>query len=500
MDLTFAIFTTIIVVSIFTTIIAITRRYKRCPSDKILVIYGKVGGKKLDGSNSTSRCIHGGAAFIWPLFQDFSFLDLTPISFQVDVPSALSKQNIRLHVSSRFTVGISTEPSIMSNAAERLLGMDTKFIQGQAHDIIVGQFRQVIATMNIEEINANRDLFLTAVQHNVESELKKLGLKLLNVNIVDIKDESGYIEALGKEAASKALNDARKSVAEKDRDGAIGEANANQDKITQVSKLNSQAEVGKAEAEKEMRIRKAEAHATAIEGENKSQILINESESLKRQKIAEADAQATTSEKVQHAKALESSYDAQTKAELARAAKEKATQEANVLVNTEIEKKQVEIQAEAEAEQVRRRAKGEADAIRVRAQAEAEAIILMKEAEAKGIEAILSKQAEGLQRLVEAAGDSNSAVQFLMLDKLPAIISTQVEAIKNIKIDKVTVWDGNNGKSTPDFLTGIMKSVPPIGDVFKMVGTNMPTFLGGENTTEANSGNKNLLTESTDTK
>ncbi len=484
MDYTIAILSSIVVIAIFATIIALMKRYKKCPSDKILVIYGKVGGKKLDGTSSTSRCIHGGAAFIWPLIQDCAFLDLTPISFPVDVPSALSKQNIRLNVSSRFTVGISTEPNVMSNAAERLLGMDSKFIQGQAHDIIVGQFRQVIATMNIEEINANRDLFLTAVQHNVESELKKLGLKLLNVNIVDIKDESGYIEALGKEAASKALNDAKQSVAEKDRDGAIGEANANQDRITQVSKLNSQAEVGKADAERTMRIKKAEAHATAVEGENKSQILINESESLRRQRQAEANSKAESSEKVQEAQALEESYKAQQKSELARASKEKATLEANIIVSSEIEKKQREIEAEADAEQVRRKAKGDADAIILRAKAEAEAILLMKRAEAEGIEQILSKQAEGLERLIKSAGSSDAAVQYLMLDKLPSLVATQVEAIKNIKIDKITVWDSSNGKATPDFLQGIMKSLPPIADVFKMAGTTMPGFLTGPSVNE----------------
>jgi flotillin len=479
MDLTVAILSTVIIISVFSILFALARRYKKCPSDKILVIYGKVGGKKQDGTNSTSRCIHGGAAFIWPLIQDYKYLELTPISFPVDVPSALSKQNIRLHVTSKFTVGISTEPHIMTNAAERLLGMDNKFIQGQAHDIIVGQFRQVIATMNIEEINANRDLFLTAVQHNVESELKKLGLKLLNVNIVDIKDESGYIEALGKEAASKALNDAKKSVAEKDRDGAIGEANANQDKITKVSALNSQAEIGKAEAEKQMRIKKAEAHATAVEGENRSQILINESESLKRQRLAEANAEAEKTEKVQAAKALEESYEAQKRAELARAAKEKATLEASIIISSEIEKQQIEIQSEAEAEQIRRRAKGEADAIVFKAKAEAEAITLMKDAEAKGIESILSKQAEGLERLVKAAGGSDAAVKYLMLDKLPGLVATQVDAIKNIKIDKLTVWDSNNGKSTPDFIQGLMKSLPPMDDVFKMTGLSMPPLLMG---------------------
>ena len=77
----------------------------------------------------------------------------------------------------------------------------------------------------------------------METELKKIGLRLINVNITDINDESGYIQALGKEASSKAINDARKSVAERNRDGAIGEANAHREERIQVATADSQIPV-----------------------------------------------------------------------------------------------------------------------------------------------------------------------------------------------------------------------------------------------------------------
>jgi len=275
------------------------RRYKRCPSDRILVVYGKVGAGS-DGSRS-AKCIHGGAAFIWPIIQDYEFLDLTPLSIDIDLKGALSKQNIRVDVPSRFTVGISTEPGVMTNAAERLLGLQQQQIYDLAKDIIFGQLRLVVATMDIEEINNNRDKFLSNVTANVEAELQKIGLKLINVNVTDIKDESGYIEALGKEAAAKAINDAKKSVAEKNRDGAIGEANAYQDQRVQV----------------------ANADAKAVEGENIAKIQIANSESLRREREAEALKLATAAEKVQAAKALEEAYAAEQQAENARAAKEK---------------------------------------------------------------------------------------------------------------------------------------------------------------------------------
>ncbi|MGI5985582.1 MAG: flotillin family protein [Clostridiales bacterium] len=442
------IFICVIAILVFSLGLLIMRRYKRCPSDKVMVIYGKVGNDK-DGSVRTARCIHGGAAFVWPVFQAYEFLDLTPLSISVDLENALSRQNIRINVPSRFTVGISTETGVMQNAAERLLGLQLSEIQELAKDIIFGQLRLVIATMDIEEINTDRDKFLEAVSRNVEGELKKIGLRLINVNVTDISDESGYISALGKEAAAKAINDAKKTVAEKERDGSIGEANAVRDQRVEVAQANS----------------------IAIQGENTAQIEISRSNAERREKEAEALRLATAAEKIQAAKALEEAYAAEQQAEAARYAREKATQEADIIVKTEIEKRKVELEAEAEAEMIRRKAKGEADAIKAK-----------MEAEAEGQKAILMKQAEGLREIVSAAGGNpTDALRLLLADKMEELMRIQVEAIKNIKIDKITVWDGgeNDGKTaTAGFLSGMMKSVPPMNELFNMAGMNLPEFLG----------------------
>ena len=451
----------IIVFVVFVTFAAILRRYKRCPSDKILVIYGKTG-KNNQGSISSARCIHGGASFIWPVFQSYAFLDLTPISIECNLTNALSKQNIRVDVPCRFTVGISTEPDNMTNAAERLLGLHIDDIRNIATDILFGQLRLVIATMDIEEINADRDKFLANVSTNVEAELRKIGLKLINVNVTDIRDESGYIEALGKEAAAKAINDAKKSVAEQNRFGEIGKAEADRDKDIRI-----------AETSRDTRIKTAEANALAVEGENNSRIAIANSEALRREKSAEAERLAVAAEKVQAAKALEEAYKSERDAELARAAREKATQEANIVVAAQIEKEKMIIAAEAEAEKLRREAQGEADAI-----------FAKMSAQARGTLEILSRQAEGFGQLVNAAGgDAKDAITMLISDKLPELVKTQVEAVKGIKIDKVTVWDGGNSKNgktaTSNFISGMMGAVPPLDEIFKMAGMSLPSYLKG---------------------
>ena len=437
------------VIIIFSLLVGILSRYRKCPSDKIMVIYGMIGNNP-DGTQRSARCIHGGASYVWPIMQSYQYLDLTPISINVDLKNALSRQNIRIDVPSRFTVGISTEPGIMQNAAERLLGLSLVEVQELAKDIILGQLRLVIATMDIEEINADRDKFLEAVARNVETELKKIGLRLINVNITDISDESGYIAALGKEAAAKAINDAKASVAEKDRDGSIGEANAQRDQRIQVSMANSDA----------------------IKGENEARAQIADSEAIRREREAEAEKRASTAERIQAARALLEAYQSEQEAELARAAKEKATLEADILVKTEVDKRQLELAAEATAEQTRRLAQGEADAHYAKMLAEA-----------RGAKEMLDKQAEGFANIIKATGGAtDDAIRLLIADKLEELVRIQVEAVKNLKIDKVTVWDsmggGEGNSTTANFLSGMIRSVPPMQELFNSAGMQLPEILG----------------------
>lgn len=445
----------IVVLIAFMILLTVAVRYKTCPPDKILIIYGKISPNP-DGTYRSAKCVHGGASFVMPFFQKYTFMDLTPLAISVDLKSALSKQNIRIDVPSIFTVGVSTDPGIMQNAAERLRMLSLQQISDLARDIIFGQLRLVIATMNIEEINADRDKFLEAISRNVEGELKKVGLRLINVNVTDITDESGYIIALGKEAAAKAINDAKISVAEEDKKGSIGEANARM----------------------EQRIRVAEAESAAIDGENKAKADIALSRALLREKEAEASRLAVTAEKVKEAQALEESYAAQEKAEVSRASREKATQEADVIVAADIEKRKLEIEAEAVAEQIRRKAQGEADAIYAK-----------MSAEARGIMEKLTKQAEGMDALVKSAGSSDEAVRLLIADKLEAIVAEQVKAIAGVRIDKVTVWDNgasSDGKTaTAGFLSGLLKSLPPLEDIYRMAGLEMPELLAPKKIGEA---------------
>ena len=174
-----------LLVLVFGTLVFFFSCYQRCPSDKILVIYGKTGG---DGRSS--KCIHGGAAFVWPIFQAYQYLDLTPIPIAIKLEGVPSRQKIRVNMPATVTVGISTKDGVMENAAERMLGLDLNQIRTLGQEIIYCQMRLAIASIDIESVNSDPDLLLEKIVARVEVELAKVGLKLININIQNITWDS----------------------------------------------------------------------------------------------------------------------------------------------------------------------------------------------------------------------------------------------------------------------------------------------------------------------
>ncbi len=500
MDLTMALVPVLsLVIVVFFTIVFLATRYKRCPSDKILVKYGKVG------KGQSAQCIHGGGSFIWPLFQDYTYMSLTPLTIPIPLTKALSLQNIRVNVPSTFTVGVSTEEVIMNNAAERLLNLAQDDVESMAREIIFGQLRLTVASLTIEQINQDREKFLDAIRRNVAPELNKIGLYLINVNITDITDESGYIESIGKKAASEAINQAKIDVSDQDRKGSVGEAEQVRERTIKVSQHLAESEKGKKQAEADQRVYVQQQETLAAIGEAEAmrakeiKIAENDAASAQGQKKAEAEkrifieaqeAEAIAGENrakaliaasnaelsVQAATASQrgqvAQFDAEAEIQKAQARAELQRLNAVEIVRQEIDKRKVTIAAEAEAEKTRREAQGVADAT-----------LLKYEAEAKGIRQVLEAKAMGYQALVQSAGnDARAAATLLLTEKLEQIVTLQVEAIKAIKIDKVTVWDagaGANGNgTTANFLAGMVKSLPPLHDVAAMAGLDLPKYLG----------------------
>ena len=478
-----------VMVVFFGMVIPLAARYKRCPSNRVLVIFGK------SSSGEASRCIHGGAAFIIPLIQDYAWLSLEPIQIEIPLRGALSAENIRVNVPSVFTVAIGTTLEVMQNAAIRLLGLNTAQIKEQAEEIIFGQLRQVIASMRIEDINRDRDTFLEHIQRSLEPELKKVGLVLINVNITDITDESGYIDAIGQKAASQAIQQARGDVAEQLKLGETRVAEAERDKVIQVASATKLREIGTREAQREqavrlaeltkeqtigeqtaafqreaqvkdaertMRIALADANAKAVSGENASQAEIAASLAELEVKKANAYALGETRKREAEAAVLEAQNRAMAKAAVAEAERVEAERRAAVEAPAKAEKAKVLVQAEAEAEKRR-----------IEAEGEARAIFAKLEAEARGQYEILAKKGEGLREIISACGSAKEAFQLLMLEHLDHLAAASAQAISNIKFDKVVVWEngGQNGTTnTASFLHGMARTMPPMMQVLRDIG------------------------------
>jgi flotillin len=516
---------------VFTLLVAVIRFYKRCPSNRVLVVYGKAGK-----GGGAADCVHGGARLVWPLIQDYDWLRLDPMQIEIPLRGALSSENIRVNVPSVFTVAIGTSPELMQNAAIRLLGLNAKEIQKQAEDIIFGQLRQVIASMAIEDINRDREKFLESIQKSLEPELKKIGLVLINVNITDITDESGYIEAIGKKAATQAIQKARGDVADNEKMGAIRVADAEREQAVEVANANKTREIGTREAMREQAVRVAELDKEQKIGEQKAayereaqvkdaerdmrvriaeldkmqkigeqtagferEAQVKNAEREMRIKLANADAQATVGENEAKAQVAASQADLQVKRAVAYELGEtrKRQAEASVLEAQhlamakaglaeaqEIEaKRRAELEAPAKAEKAKVivEAEAEAEKRRLEAQGEASAIFARLEAEARGQYEILARKGEGLKQIVEACGGPQQAFQLMMLEHLDHLVEASAKAISNIKFDKVVVWEGggqNGTSATAGFLHNMARTLPPMMQVMKDIGgIELPEIL-----------------------
>ena len=440
-------------------------RYKRCPSNRILVIYGKTG-------RGAAKCVHGGASFVWPLLQAYDYLDLEPFVVPIDLTNALSQENIRVTVPTTVTAAISNEPGVMENASVRLLGLTRGQIQAQAQDIILGQMRAVLATMKIDEINRDRQAFLAKVNDAVSVELEKIGVTLINVNIRDIEDESGYIEALGRKAAAEAINQANVDVAEQEKTGQTGVAQRKKDTRVAVATADAAADIGEATANRDKRQQVAGLEAEAVGSETEADG--KKAEYRANQRVAEEEARNRAESAARKADGAirVAQEEAEKAAELARAEREAARLQAEIVVPANARREQVVIAADAQKQ----------EAVRI-AEGQAAATLAKMEAEGKGIQAILDGKAEGYERLVASCASAQQVAALLLIEKLTDVAGIQAQAIRDLPIEKIFVWDGgaggNGGEGGMSGLGGrIMGALPPMHQLAKQVGLDLPEFLG----------------------
>lgn len=319
-------------------------RYRKCASDEILVVFGKAGKKKVVNEKTgkteevilPSKIIHGGGTFVMPVIQDWAKMSLKPIQVE-----GVSSQMIKVRIPVTLTTGIGTDQVLMQNAASRFLTAKTSEISDQIKDILIGEVRSLMATMTIEEINADRIKFIGKAKENIETELNKVGFSIININNADISDDANYIKNLGQKAATKALAQAQADIAEEKKKGDI-----------QIAETNKQREIAVADAEKER-------ETTVAQTKQEQEVKVAEINQEKAIRLAEAE-----------------------KNKQAGIAEQKAEQEASIArANTQAES------AKAESQRIANVAKSASEAASKKAAADAEANVAKAEADSKKAEA-----------------------------------------------------------------------------------------------------------------
>lgn len=457
----------IVALAILSVVFIFARGYKKVANDELLVVYGRGGNKKSEEEIKNSKTCSGGGIFVVPFFQDFKKISLKPMSVDIDLKSSLTKNSIRINVPSQFTVAIdTTDAPTLQNAITRILTMTEDEIRKQVEDIVLGQFRDVINTMDINEINQDRDGFVLKINKSVETELKKIGLIILNFNIKDITDEGGYIEALGKREMTSAMEKAAVDVSEQQRIGATGVSDNERQRDIKVAENNSAKDIGIATANRQTSVETARLKTEQISKENEYSATLAQSNAELAIKEAESRKEGETA----RARSDQAIYNEQKLAEQSRIEKETVPQ-ANV------EKLKLEINAEAEAETQRIRARGDADSIVETATAQAKATKMQLEA-----------QAEGFAKIVESfGGDNQAAMSAMMMEHLPEIARINAEAVKSMDFGKITLINGggNGGQggesAVGDFMKGLFQSVPVVGEVLNSQGYDLPNFMGKKN-------------------
>lgn len=484
------------IVVLILSIVGILSRYRKCGSNQILVIFGKTGN-----DNRSAKCIQGGAAFIWPIIQGYDYMSLEPLQFDCDLKKALSSQNIRVDVPTTVTVAIDTNPDVMQNAAERLLGINTKGIEELVKDIVYGQLRTIVADLTIEELNADRDKFLDKSKTMINTELAKLGLTLINMNITDIRDEAGYIAALGEKDKAIALNAAEVEIAKAETNGAIkvseqqkiknsevagnnrdekiALSEANRQEKSKIAELESAKESEIAEHNKNRTISVSKSNADGEIGKIKADKEVIDEEALLEVAKSEASGRMASAEEIAKASVEENKERSNQKAEEAKKERTRIQLEANVIVPAEIAKRNTEISADAYAIQLEKEAEGEKNSQITKAEGESQSKVLEGQAEAKVINEIgtanaeakeksLMAEANGFKAMISAAEENPQvAIQYKLVNQYKEIAGEQVKAFEKMNFGNITVMDTTGGSTTTDLMKGLLSTISPTLDVMK---------------------------------
>jgi flotillin len=468
------------------TFVAFARNYRKCPPNKVLVVFGRKHQQGKDQERKGYRLITGGSAFVLPLFEDFTYIGLETFSVESSVTDTPNKDGVPVTVEATANIKVSSDPERLAAAVERMLGKTQQEIHTMLKTTLDGLLRQIIGTLTVEDIVRNREKLAQEVLSGAQTELNKLGFQIDVFVVNKVDDKEGYIKALGARRTAEVKRDAEIAKAEADRESVVKSSAAKQEAETarlaadeRIAQANRDLDLKKAGFKKETETAQAEAdmakslkeaeidrelrqrRVAAEEAETKAKIALSEQEALRREKElvattikpAEANSRAST---------IIAEGNASAAVKQAEAIKSQA----------EAEKQKLTLEGEGRAA---------ADAARSRqiGEAEAAAAAARGRAEGEAIKAKLLAEAEGLTSKNEAlAHMSDAAKLIIILEHLPQIIDKLGEAGQKVvgsafehigagmsRIDSIHIvdlgggHDGNGGDPLSKFAMNIPKTV-----------------------------------------
>ena len=416
-------------------IVVVATGYVKAPPDKAYII---------SGLKKNPRILIGQAGIKLPFLERKDILVLKQISIDIKTNGYVPTLDfIGVDIDAVAKVRVKTDPEGIKVAMKNFLNMNEKQICDALTDSLQGNMREIIGTVKLKELNTDRKKFGDEVQSKAQTDMNALGIEIISCNIQRIDDEKGLIIALGQDNMSQIQKDASIAKAQAEKDVAIAEAEAkrlaNDAQVaaeTEIAAKKNELRIRQAELKKESDIKQAAADA-AYE--------IQKEEQRKTIEVTTANANIARQEreielKRKQVEVTEQSLEAEIKKK-AEAEKYARQQRA--------EAELFERQRKAEAEKFEQEKEAEARKIKAAAemfarQQEAEGIRAVGEAEAKAIEAKGIAEAEALEKKAEAMKKYGQAAMMEMIVKaLPEMAREIAKPMENI--DKITIIDGGNG-------------------------------------------------------
>ncbi|MCL2400040.1 MAG: SPFH domain-containing protein [Defluviitaleaceae bacterium] len=441
----------VILAVIFGAIFLVFALWKRVPQNKAAVITGL---KK--------RIISGGGGLIVPLLERSDVISLENIKIPVDINNAISSQGVAIAVRSVSVVKVKSDRESIYSAVEQFYRGDPRStseeISLQASYVLVGKLREIIAKMTVEEIYRDKDKFSSEVQENAARDLAEMGLEIKAFTVMDISDSNGYLEALGRKQIAEVKKDADIAEAEAQRETKVKTAEAT--RLGEEARLLAETQIAEATKVKELNVQafrkeqesaKAQADLAYEIQANKVKKEVTDTEMqvelLRKQKETElAEQEALRKEK-------ELSATVHKAADAEKYRREKAAEAA---------KYEQIAKAQADAEAIKLDGASKAEATKAQGRAQAEVIQHHGLAESEAIKAKGLAEAEAMFKKAEAFKQYNdAAVTQMIIEKLPEIAKNVADPIS--KTEKIVVIDSGQGggaSKISGYVTDIIAKLP----------------------------------------